>query len=221
MNNKKCILLLSGGIDSVTLLAKLVKDNYKIFALSFIYGQNHEIEIDYAKQQANKYGVIEHLIIQIDKNIFGNNKLVSNQAIEYTSIENLPNKISEEYLPARNIIFLSYALSWAEQIRARKIFIAANKDDYNKFPDCRGQFYKSFEQTANISGLFNESEEKVKILSPFEDLTKVEIIKLGIELKVDYSKTISCYFPNKNKPCGKCMSCLIRINALNMNGIKE
>jgi len=221
MKNKNCILLLSGGIDSVTLLTKLTNDGYFVYAISFTYGQNHLIEIEYAKKQAKKYNVKEHLIIELDKKIFTGNNLVTNQAIEYKSVNEFPPEISNEYLPARNLIFLSYALSWAEQLNVNEIFIAANKDDFNNFPDCRSDFYKAFEKTANISGLFSEVETKLKVLAPFENLTKTEIVKLGIDLNVDFSNTISCYFPKNGLSCGKCMSCLIRDNAFKMNGLNE
>ena len=213
--NKKAIILLSGGIDSTATLVYAIKEDYKCYAISFDYNQKHKIELEYAKEIAKKYNVIEHKIIKLDLNILTESALISGnkEVPKYNDIKDLPKNIPVTYVPARNTLFLSYALSWAESINAGNIFIGANKDDYQGYPDCRPEFYKKFEELANIGTSFVDKTEKIKILTPFINSTKEEIIMFGIENNIDLSKTFTCYEPIDGKPCGKCYSCLVRQNA--------
>lgn len=213
--NKKAIILLSGGIDSTATLVYAIKEGYECYAISFDYNQKHKIELEYAKKTAKKYNVKSHKIIKINLDIITQSALLSgnNEVPKYKDINELPNEIPVTYVPARNILFLSYALSWAESIKANNIFVGANKDDYQGYPDCRPDFYKKFEELANIGTSFVEKTEKIKILTPFINSTKEEIIIFGIENNIDFSETFTCYDPIDGKPCGKCYSCLVRQNA--------
>jgi len=213
--NKKAIVLLSGGIDSTATLVYAIKKGFECYAISFDYNQKHKIELEYAKEIAIKYKAIEHKIVQIDIGILAKSALLSgsSEVPKYKNINELPQNIPVTYVPARNILFLSYALSWAESIKANNIFIGANKDDYQGYPDCRPDFYKKFEELANIGTSFVDKNGKIKIMTPFINSTKEEIIIFGKNNDIDFSKTFTCYDPINGKPCGKCYSCLVRQNA--------
>ena len=213
--NKKAIILLSGGIDSTTTLVYAINQGFECYAISFDYNQKHKIELEYAKEIARKYKVKEHKIIKIDINNLTRTALINKETAvpKYKDIKELPRNIPVTYVPARNTLFLSYALSWAESLKITNIFVGANKDDNVGYPDCRPDFFKKFEELANIGTSFINSKEKIRIFIPFINSTKEEVIKYGIDNKIDYTKTFTCYEPINNMPCGHCYSCIIRNNA--------
>ncbi|GAQ95344.1 7-cyano-7-deazaguanine synthase [Thermodesulfovibrio aggregans] len=216
----KAIVLLSGGIDSSTTLAIAKHEGFDCFALSFAYGQRHKIELEAARKVANHIGVKEHLIISFDLRKIGGSALTS----EIDVPSGTPEGIPVTYVPARNTIFLSFALAWAEVIEAPYIFIGANIVDYSGYPDCRPEYLQAFERMANLATkVAVEGKLQFKIQAPLLYLTKGEIIKKGFELGVDYSLTWSCYNPQGEppKPCLKCPSCLYRLKGFEEAGIKD
>lgn len=210
---KRAVVLLSGGLDSTTTLAFAKKQGYDIYALTFRYGQRHACEIECAKHIAETYCVEEHIIIDIDLRKFGGSALTADMDVPKNRDEEcIGEGIPVTYVPARNTIFLSFALAWAEVLKAADIFIGVNAVDYSGYPDCRPEFIASFEQMANLAtkagveGAFHTS-----IHTPLISMTKAEIIKMGIELGVDYSQTITCYDPTSDgKSCGVCDACILR-----------
>jgi 7-cyano-7-deazaguanine synthase len=213
MANRKAIVLLSGGLDSTTTLAIAKEQGFEIYALSFRYGQRHEVELQAATRIAKAIGVEEHRIIDIDLRAFGGSALTSD--IEVPKGRD-PNEMSHgipiTYVPARNTIFLSYALAWAEVLKSSDIFIGVNAIDYSGYPDCRLEFIQAFQTLANLATKAGvEQETRVMIHVPLINLTKAEIINKGMELGVDYSLTSSCYDPSENgEACGLCDSCQLR-----------
>lgn len=209
---KKAVILLSGGIDSATALAKYSKKDYEIVTVTFNYGQRNRYEIECAKQLSNLYKVKEHIIISIDSSIF-NSSCSLNSDKEMDKFEQyIPKKgfIPNTYLPSRNIIFLSYATAIAESRNINRIIFSCNKQDKIDYPDCSRAFIKSFTKTIN-KGTNLGKKNKFKIITPFINKTKDEIISLAIKLNVDLSKTQTCYDPMSNKkPCNKCDACLLR-----------
>jgi len=213
---KKAIILLSGGLDSATILEIAKKDGYECHALSFSYGQKHEVELEYAKKIANTQNVASHNIAKIDVKIFNNSSLTDNIAVpKNQDLESAGQQIPNTYVPARNNLFLSYALSLAESIGAYDIFIGVNAVDYSGYPDCRPEFIKAFENTANLATKAGVENNKFKIQTPLIFLSKKEIIEAGFKLGLDYSNTHSCYDPIvKDKEiysCGECDSCQLRL----------
>ncbi len=230
---KKAIILLSGGLDSATILAIAKKEQYQIYAISFDYGQRHKIELKAAKKLAKIYQVFEHKIVKIDLRIFGGSALTSNIAVPKNQLNQ--NQIPITYVPARNAIFLSYALAYGEVVGARDIFIGVNAVDYSGYPDCRMEFISAFEAMANlatVAGGFQNSnshnynlENSFKIKTPLINLSKQEIIQIGLSLGVDYSLAHSCYDPiiqaNKVYGCKECDSCLLRLAGFKANNISD
>lgn len=223
--NKKCVVLLSGGIDSTTILAIAKKEGYRLFAITFNYGQRHYHEIEAAKKVSKNIGVEEHIIIDINMKMIGGSALTDNIVVPKSrSLEEISSeKIPPTYVPARNLIFLSFALSYAEVIGADDIFIGANAIDYSGYPDCRPLFIKEFEKIANIATKAGaENGRKFKIHAPILFMKKSEIIKQGIEFGVDYSLTHTCYDPDEGGfACGRCDSCILRIKGFNEAGIED
>lgn len=207
----KAVILLSGGLDSTTCLAIAKQQGFDCHCLSFDYGQKHKIELEYAKYQAKQFKAEKHHIIQIGKGSFKGSALTDND-LEVPKNSSNNDDIPITYVPARNTIFLSYALGLAEQIGAYDIFIGVNAVDYSGYPDCRAEYIAAFEKMANLATkIYLESDQKLKIHTPLISLSKTEIIKIGQDLGVDYSKTISCYNPSVDgTPCGECDSCLYR-----------
>jgi 7-cyano-7-deazaguanine synthase len=219
---KKAVILLSGGLDSATVCAVAKKDGFEVYALSFLYGQRHNIELEYAKKQAKLQKVVEHKIIEIDLRAFGGSALTDDIEVpKDRSEKELSSKIPVTYVPARNTIFLSYALAYAETIGSSDIFIGVNALDYSGYPDCRPEYIKTFQKLANLATKAGVEDGLIRINTPLIDLSKSEIIKLGLSLGVDYENTISCYDPLGNKPCGHCDACLLRergfANVINKN----
>lgn len=207
---KQALLLLSGGIDSATLLAKLNSEVYQITALSFNYGQKHSVELNYAKELANKYEVKEHLILDIPNESFSGSALVNKtiNPTKFNDYKNLPTEEVNSYVPFRNIIFLSFALSIAESRNIHEIFIAVNKEDAINYWDCSVEFIEKM-------NLISKMNTSISIESPFINLSKKEVVFLGKNLGVDFNQTISCYQPIDGVECGSCLSCIIKKEALN------
>jgi len=253
---KPAVVLLSGGIDSTTTLAVAKNKGYEVYAISFDYGQRHQVELNSAKQCAEYFNVKKHLIIKFDLREIGGSALTSDMEVpkqvtsknqEQPATCNLQPAtfIPVTYVPARNTIFLSFALAWAEVLNAEDIFIGANAVDYSGYPDCRPEFIRAFENMANLATKASvEGRTRFKIHTPLINLTKGEIIKKGLELGVDYSLTWSCYDPQKSQksevrsqesekksvlrtptskliPCGKCDSCLLREKGFREAGIED
>ena len=220
---KRAVVLLSGGLDSTTTLAIAKHEGYEIFALSFEYGQRHRIEIDSAKQIGQSLGVREHRIAKIDLRVFGSSALTDAIDVpKYRSDAEIAGQIPVTYVPARNTIFLSYALAWAETIEARDIFIGVNARDYSGYPDCRPEFIEQFEQLANLGTRAGISGERFRIHAPLIAMNKPEIIRKGEELGVDFSITHSCYDPaSDGTACGECDSCRLRRRGFRDAGIKD
>ncbi len=210
---KKAVILLSGGLDSATILALAKEQGYSCYALSFDYGQRHCSELDAAKLVAESAAVVEHKIIRIGLGEFGGSALTdpSIAVPEQRELKGADNEIPVTYVPARNLLFLSFAQGWAEVLGARDIFIGVNAVDYSGYPDCRPEFIESFQQTANLATRAGTEGEPSTIHTPLIELTKAEIIQQGNRLGVDYSATVSCYQADgQGRACGECDSCSLR-----------
>jgi len=204
----KAVILLSGGLDSATTLAIAMKEGYECYCLSFNYGQRHAVELNAAKKVALSFNIVEHKILDIDLAQIGGSAL-TDKSIDVP--ESPANGVPATYVPARNTIFLSFALGHAEVIDAIDIFIGVNAVDYSGYPDCRPEYIASFENTAKLATKVGVKGAEFKIHTPLIRLTKAEIIKNGVELGVDYSLTVSCYQANEHgHACGRCDSCRIR-----------
>ena len=214
MVQSKAIVLLSGGIDSSTTLAVAKSDRMEISALSFDYGQRHKYELNAAKSVAKSLDICDHVTIQINLRQFGNSALTDNIDVpKLRTNEEIGEGIPVTYVPARNTIFLSYALALAEVRSAAKIYIGANAIDYSGYPDCRPEFIDAFQQMANLATKAGVEGIGLAIEAPLISLTKAEIIKLGTKQGLDYSLTFSCYDPvDDGLACGECDSCIIRKN---------
>lgn len=207
------ICLLSGGLDSSTVLAIAKAEGFEVFAMSFSYGQRHAIELLRAKEVAQQAGVAQHVIVDFDLRQFGGSALTS--AIDVPkgrSVGEMADGIPLTYVPARNTIFLSFALAWAETLGASDVFIGVNALDYSGYPDCRPEYIEAFERMANLATKAGvEGTQRLKIHTPLIHLSKAQIIQRGLDLGVDYSITSSCYDPGpEGQPCGSCDSCLLR-----------
>jgi 7-cyano-7-deazaguanine synthase len=213
MKNRKAVVLSSGGLDSTTAMAIAKSEGYEVYSLSFSYGQRHSVELEAAKRVAENLGAIKHLVIDIDLKLIGGSALTDDIEVPKDRNESeMTEEIPVTYVPARNTIFLSYALGWAEVIGASDIFIGVNAVDYSGYPDCRPEFIAAFETLANLATKVGvEGTSKIKIRTPLIHLSKAEIIRRGIELGVDYGITLSCYDPSiDGGACGHCDSCLLR-----------
>lgn len=221
---KKAVVLSSGGLDSTTVMAIAKHDGYIIYSLSFSYGQRHIFELEASKKVANKIGVKKHLVINLDLNKIGGSALTDSIDVPKSRDEEaISSDIPVTYVPARNTIFLSYALAWAEVIRSSDIFIGVNAIDYSGYPDCRPEYIEAFEKMANLATKAGvEGLTRVKINTPLLNMSKARIIKKGIELGVDYSLTHSCYDPNfEGIACGLCDSCILRKKGFKEAGVKD
>ena len=208
MNTKKAIVLVSGGLDSATVLAIANELGYDCFALSFDYGQRHCSELEAASKLAKQYNVLDHKTIKLGMGEFGGSAL-TDDLIDVPTEKS--SGIPVTYVPARNTVFLSIALGWAEVVDAKDIFIGVNAVDYSGYPDCRPEFISAFETLANLATKAGVEEGGLRIHTPLIDLTKAQIIKKGCSLNVDYSQTVSCYKANeKGEACGECESCRLR-----------
>jgi 7-cyano-7-deazaguanine synthase len=224
MSSKKAVILSSGGIDSTTVMAIANAENYELYSLSLRYGQRHAIELEAAHRIAQVFGVKEHLVIDIDLGKIGGSALTDNIAVpKERSGEEISKDIPITYVPARNTIFLSYALAWAEVLGAADIFIGANAVDYSGYPDCRPEYIEAFETMANLATKAGvEGTIRIKIRTPIIHMTKAEIITRGSALGVEYSMTHSCYDPSsEGSACGLCDSCQLRKKGFKEAGIPD
>ncbi len=221
---RKAVCLLSGGLDSSTCLALARREGFACYALSFDYGQRHRVELESAARVAASLGAARHLVIPIDLRVFGGSALTSDIAVpKGRAPDEMSAGIPITYVPARNTVFLSLALAWAEVLGSSDIFIGVNALDYSGYPDCRPEYIEAYERMANLatkSGV--EGRARVKIHTPLIRLSKAEIVKLGSELGVDFRLTHSCYDPDAGgRPCGQCDSCVLRRKGFEEAGIKD
>jgi 7-cyano-7-deazaguanine synthase len=213
MMQKKAIVLSSGGLDSTTVLAIARSQNYQCYTLSFFYGQRHHHELDAAKKVSLSLGALKHYTVNVDLTQIGGSALTDNIDVpKQRAVSEMSTGIPVTYVPARNTIFLSYALAWAEVLEAPDIFIGVNALDYSGYPDCRPEYISAFEKMANLALKTTvEKSSVIRIQTPLLHMTKAEIIKAGMNLNVDYSITHSCYDPDQSgHACGLCDSCLLR-----------
>ena len=221
---KKAVVLLSGGLDSTTVLALARDEGYDTYAMSFRYGQRHTVELQFAEKAAKALGVKQHVIVDIDLRIFGGSALTADIEVPKDRADaEMGDSIPITYVPARNTIFLSYALAYAEVLVADTIFIGANAIDYSGYPDCRPEYIDAYQRMANLATQAGvEGKTKLKIRAPLIDKTKAEIIQIGTALGVDYSLTLSCYDPDaEGNACGGCDSCLLRKKGFREAGIPD
>ncbi len=221
---KKTVLLLSGGLDSTTTLAIARAEGFEPFALSFRYGQRHQGELDAAARVVRAMGVVEHVVTDIDLRRFGGSALTSDIAVpKERSTGQMGEGIPITYVPARNTIFLSFALAWAEVLGASDIFIGVNALDYSGYPDCRPEYIQAYERMANLATKAGvEGRQRLEIHAPLIQLTKAEIIHRGTGLGVDYGLTSSCYDPGDDgRPCGQCDSCRLRAKGFAEAGVAD
>jgi 7-cyano-7-deazaguanine synthase len=224
IKKKPAVVLLSGGLDSTTVLAIAKSQGFEINALSFSYGQRHSWELEAARRVAEAAGVTNHKTATIDLRVFGGSALTADIAVpKGRAIDEMAHGIPITYVPARNTIFLSFALAWAEVLGSSDIFIGVNALDYSGYPDCRPEYIAAFERMANLATRAGvEGHMTLKIHTPLIALTKAQIIRRGIELGVDYGLTSSCYDPSRTgEPCGQCDSCLLRQKGFRENGIED
>jgi 7-cyano-7-deazaguanine synthase len=213
MTARPAVVLLSGGLDSATVLAIARAEGYDACALSFRYGQRHTVELDAAARVARAQGAARHIVADIDLRAFGGSALTDDALAvpHHDSADELGGEIPVTYVPARNTIFLSFALAWAETLGSQDIFIGVNALDYSGYPDCRPEFIRAYEQMANLATKAGvEGRQRLTIHTPLIALTKAQIIARGLELGVDYGLTHSCYDPAGDRACGTCDSCLLR-----------
>jgi 7-cyano-7-deazaguanine synthase len=222
--NKKAVVLSSGGLDSTTVMAIVKDEGYDIYALSFDYGQRHVFELQAAKRIAERYKAKVHLIIETDLTLIGGSALTDTIDVpKNRHVDRHPDTIPVTYVPARNTIFLSYALAWSEVLGTADIFIGVNAVDYSGYPDCRPEYISAFEKMADLATKAGvEGRVKLKIHTPLIHMTKAEIIQKGMQLNVDYGLTHSCYDPDsKGRACGTCDSCILRTKGFEEAKVKD
>jgi len=220
----KAVVLLSGGLDSATTLAIAKSEAFDAYALTFRYGQRHEREVQAARQVAERLGASEHIIAEIDLRVFGGSALTSDIEVpKGRHPEEMARDIPVTYVPARNTIFLSFALAWAEVLGANDIFIGVNALDYSGYPDCRPEYIEAFQRMANLATKAGvEGRQHLAIHAPLISLSKSQIIQKGLQLGVDYSLTSSCYDPSPTGlACGQCDACLLRLKGFSECGIRD
>jgi 7-cyano-7-deazaguanine synthase len=221
----KAVVLLSGGLDSATALAIAVDQGFTPYALTFRYGQRHEIEIEAARRIAHSLPVAGHVVIDFDLRKFGGSALTGDLAVpKGRSDDEMASGIPVTYVPARNTIFLSFALAWAEVLGANHIFAGMNAIDYSGYPDCRPEYMEAFERMANLATKAAvEGKQQIRIHTPLIELSKAEIIRRGLELGVDYALTTSCYDPDRETgaACGQCDACRLRLKGFAANDIVD
>ena len=221
---KPAVILLSGGLDSATVLAIARSQGFAPYALSFSYGQRHSIELEAARRVAQSLGAVEHRTAQIDLRAFGGSALTAEIEVpKNRAADEMEHGIPITYVPARNTIFLSFALAWAEVLGSSDIFLGVNALDYSGYPDCRPEYIDAYEAMANLATRAGiESAQKLKIHAPLLKMTKAEIIRTGLSLGVNYALTSSCYDPAPDSsPCGSCDSCILRRKGFRENGIED
>ncbi|WP_322978591.1 7-cyano-7-deazaguanine synthase QueC [Pseudomonas sp. C11] len=219
MSDKKAVILLSGGLDSATVVAMAKADGYTCYSMSFDYGQRHRAELQAAERVAQQLGVIEHKVIGLDLNGMGGSALTdASIAVPEAPVEGIP----VTYVPARNTVFLALALGWAEVLGAQDIFIGVNAVDYSGYPDCRPEFVEAFERMANLATKAGVEGQGFTIRAPLQYMSKGEIIQAGTRLGVDYALTVSCYQADSDgRACGKCDSCRLRAAGFLAAGVAD
>ena len=219
--HKKAVVLYSGGLDSTTCMAIAKADGFEPYALSFAYGQRHSVELEKAREYAPRIGAVAHQVVEIDLRQFGGSALTADLDVPKNQLAE--GVIPITYVPARNTIFLSFALGWAEVLGAHDIYIGVNALDYSGYPDCRPEFISAFENMANLATRAGvEGDSPYTIHTPLIQLSKAEIINTGLDLGVDYKLTHSCYDPNSaGVACGRCDSCLLRLRGFSEAGIED
>ena len=219
MTYKKAVVLLSGGLDSATILAQAKAAGFACYSMSFDYGQRHRAELQAAERVAQQMGVVEHKVIGLNLNGIGGSALTdSSIAVPEAPTEGIP----VTYVPARNTVFLSLALGWAEVLGARDIFIGVNAVDYSGYPDCRPQFIEAFEQVANLATREGVEGRGFRIQAPLQNLSKAQIVQIGVQHGVDYGLTVSCYQADDDgRACGKCDSCRLRAAGFAAAGVAD
>ncbi|MBA3650437.1 MAG: 7-cyano-7-deazaguanine synthase QueC [Chthoniobacterales bacterium] len=220
---KRAVVLLSGGLDSATVLAIARTEGYEVYALSFLYGQRHERELAAAETVAASLGAAEHRCAEIDLRAFGGSALTADLEVpQDRSASEMASDIPITYVPARNTIFLSYALAWAEVLGATDIFIGANAIDYSGYPDCRPEFIRAFETLANLATRAGVEGARFTVHAPLLELSKAQIIRRGMSLGVNYALTHSCYDPAPGgRACGRCDSCQLRLKGFREAGLTD
>lgn len=219
MSQPKAVILLSGGLDSATIVAMAKAQGFACYTMSFDYGQRHRAELQAAERVARQLGVVEHKVIGLDLNGMGGSALTDPDiAVPETPGEGIP----VTYVPARNTVFLSLALGWAEVLGARHLFIGVNAVDYSGYPDCRPEFVEAFERLANLATKAGVEGDTFKIEAPLQFLSKAQIVQAGTDLGVDYGLTVSCYQANSGgEACGRCDSCRLRADGFKAAGISD
>lgn len=221
---RKAVVLLSGGLDSTTMLAIAIRDGFEPYAITFRYGQRHGVEIEAARNAAQRLSAARHLVVDINLRLFGHSSLTSEIPVpKGRALEDIGHGIPVTYVPARNTIFLSFALAWAEVLEAWDIFIGVNAVDYSGYPDCRPEYIQAYEAMANLATKAAvESGRRLTIHAPLIGMSKAEIIRTGIALGVDYALTRTCYDPSPaGEGCGACDACILRLKAFAANGLHD
>jgi 7-cyano-7-deazaguanine synthase len=224
MGAPKAVVLLSGGIDSTTTAAIVLEQGFDAHALTFRYGQRHQSELDAARRVAGRLGISRHIVLDIDLKSFGGSALTSDIAVpKDTPMDQIGARIPVTYVPARNTIFLSFALAWAEVLSASDIFLGANALDYSGYPDCRPEYIAAFQAMANLATRAGvEQGRRLTIHTPLISLSKREIIERGLALGVDYGMTLTCYDPSpEGLACGRCEACLLRLKGFQELGMND
>lgn len=220
MNKEKAVVLLSGGLDSTTVLAIAQNQGFSTYALSFDYGQNHKIELQAAERVARVLGADQHRVARVDLRSFGGSALTSSEPVpKHRSSEAIGEGIPSTYVPARNTVFLAMALAWAESLGATDIFIGVNALDYSGYPDCRPEFIEAFETMANLGTKIGSEGRRIRIHTPLIALNKRQIVETGLSLGIDYAMTFTCYDPSEDGlACGACDACQLRLKGFNEAG---
>ncbi len=221
---KKAVVLSSGGLDSTTVMAIAKHAGFELYSLSFDYGQRHSFELEAARKVAETFAVSKHMVINIDLNTIGGSALTNNIEVpKDATVDSMAAEIPVTYVPARNTIFLSYALAWAEVLQSSDIFIGVNAIDYSGYPDCRPEYIDAFQRMANLATKAGvQGITHIKIQTPLIKMTKSQIIQKGIELGIDYALTHSCYDPSsQGLACGRCDSCILRKKGFKDAGISD
>jgi 7-cyano-7-deazaguanine synthase len=223
MSARPAVVLLSGGLDSTTVLAIAAEEGFAINALSFSYGQRHAVELDAAREIATRVGVNRHVVVDIDLRQFGGSALTDDIDVPKSrDLAEMSHGIPVTYVPARNTVFLSYAVAFAEVVGADHVWLGVNALDYSGYPDCRPEYIRAYEQMANLATKRGVEGHKLAIHAPLIDMSKAQIIERGLELGVDYSLTRSCYDPtDAGEACGLCDSCQLRLRGFAANGIAD
>lgn len=220
----RAVVLLSGGMDSATALAVAGRDGHECYALTFRYGQRHAIEVEAAARVARAFGVMDQAVMDIDLRAFGGSTLTSDAEVpKHQSLDTVGRAIPSTYVPARNTIFLAFALAYAEVLNARNIYIGVNALDYSGYPDCRPEYVAAFQRLATLATRAGvEGTATIRISAPLMNLTKAQIVQLGLSLGVDYSLTTSCYDPaSDGSACSRCEACLLRLKGFAEAGVRD